>query len=166
MAARKRAAKGDSVTAALNAAVAAAKPLPEPPKHTQLRDGDRPFWDDVVRARAREEWTEVDLVVAAQLARCQADIERESKTLDDEGSVGTNFRGTAVMNPRVTVLEQLARREMALMRALRMGGKSGGDPRDLAGTRKAERAARATADAVRAERGDEEDSEESLLAAS
>ena len=95
-----------------------------------------------MRARARDEWTAADLVVAAQLARCQHDIERESRTLDDEGSVLTNERGTKVMNPRHAVLEQLARREMALMRALRIGGsESGGDRRDLDKARKLQREA-------------------------
>ena len=35
------------------------------------------------------------------------------------------------MNPRHAVLEQLSRREMALMRTLRIGGDAAGDKRDL-----------------------------------
>jgi hypothetical protein len=97
------------------------------------------FWPGVVRARARDEWTDADLVVAAQLAQCQADIEKESVALRTEGSVIENQRGTPVMNPRTTVLEQLARREMALMRTLRMGGRVAGDARDQAEKRKIER---------------------------
>jgi len=81
-------------------------------------------------------------VVAAQLSRCQADIEAESITLDGEGAVVTNDRGTPVCNPRVAVLEQLARREMALMRCLRMGGRaSGADPRHEAAARKTQQRA-------------------------
>jgi hypothetical protein len=95
-------------------------------------------------------------VVAGQLARCQADIEHESKLLDDESSVLENARGTMVMNPRVSVLEQLARREMALMRTLRMGGAV--PTRDLNDRRSLER----TAARVRAEVA--EDGEEALLA--
>lgn len=95
-----------------------------------------------MRARARDEWTEADLVVGAQLARTQADIEKQQEMLDGEGTVIENARGTPVMNPRVTVLEGLARREMALMRALRMGGKVAGDPRDLQKKRSLERQSR------------------------
>lgn len=124
---------------AVKAMVDAAKGAIDPPKHVRLRDGDRPFWDGVVGARARDEWTATDLVVAAQLARCQRDIETESQVLDEEGSVVRNDRGTPVANPRVAVLEQLARREMALMRTLRMGGRIAGDIRDEAGRRKIER---------------------------
>ena len=132
--------------------VDAAKPLPDPPEHVSLRDGDRPFWDGILRARARDEWTESDLVVAAQLARCQADIEREQMLLDAEGSVVENARGTNVMNARVTILEQLARREMALLRTLSMGGRVSGDARDEAGRRRIQR----QAEQVRAELEDDE----------
>ena len=92
-----------------------------------------------MRARARDEWSDADLVVAAQLARTQFDIEIESTKLDAETTVVKNERGTVVMNARVTVLEQLARREMALMRTLRMGGRIAGDARDEAGRRKIQR---------------------------
>lgn len=111
-----------SATAAVKAMINAASPLPEIPKNVKLRDGDLPFWDSIVRAKTRDEWLGPDLVVAAQLARCQHDIERESVQLDIEGSVIENGRGTPVMNPRHAVLEQLARREMALMRSLRLAG--------------------------------------------
>jgi hypothetical protein len=60
----------------------------------------------------------------------------EQKAVHEESTVLRNERGTMVMNPRVTVLEQLARREMALMRTLRMGGRIAGDTRDEAGRRK------------------------------
>lgn len=123
----------------LNAMVDAAAGVPEPPEHVRLRDGDRPFWDGVLCARARDEWTEADLVVAAQLARCQADIEKQQGELDAETCVIENARGSMVMNPRVSVMEQLARREMALMRTLRMGGRVAGDSRDEAGRRKIQR---------------------------
>lgn len=135
--------RADSAEAAVQALVSVAKGPIVPPKHVRLREGDLPFWEGVLCARARDEWTATDLVVAAQLARCQFDIENESTLLDSEGSVTTNDRGTRVANPRVTVLEQLARREMALMRTLRMGGKVAGDPRDEGTRRKLERQARA-----------------------
>jgi hypothetical protein len=46
------------------------------------------------------------------------------------------------MNPRATVLEALARREMAFMRTLRMGGRIAGDTRDEAGRRQVASTAR------------------------
>lgn len=109
---------------------AAATPLPVIPLHIRLNTEHFPFWDAIVRARERSEWNEVDLAVAAQLARCQYDIERESLCLELEGTIVVNDRGTQIANPRVSVLEQLARREMALMRTLQIGGSiAGGDKR-------------------------------------
>jgi hypothetical protein len=68
-----------------------------------------------------------------------ADMADEDAELRIEGKVVKNDKGTQIMNPRTTVLEQLARREMALMRTLRMGGRIAGDSRDMAGARKIER---------------------------
>lgn len=144
--------KSTTAIAAVEAMKAAADGPLLPPAHVKLRDGDLDFWHSIVRARARKEWSENDLVVAAQLARTQADIEREQKLLDDEGTVVENQRGTQVMNPRVTVLEQLARREMALMRSLKMGGShSGPDARDVQKLRQLERDASAARDEVLAD---------------
>ena len=134
-----RKSRSDSAKAAIDAAIAAASPLPEKPTHVKLREIDLPFWSDIIRARARDEWTDADLIVAAQLARTMADIEAESEKLDYEGSVIENGRGTPVMNPRHAVLEQLARREMAMMRSLQMVGSAKGDKRDLENKRKLER---------------------------
>lgn len=134
--------RSDSAGSAVKAMLDAAKDIHSPPAHITLVDGAMPFWDGIIRARARDEWTEVDLVVAGQLANCQADIEIEDRELHLEGKVVKNDRGTQIMNPRTTVMEQLARREMALMRTLRMGGKVAGDPRNLVGKRNVERQSR------------------------
>ena len=117
----------------------AAKGTLAPPAHVKLREGDQPFWEAVLCARARDEWGAADLVVAAQLARCLRDIEKEQELMDAEGTVIPNDKGTMCVNPRVSVLEQFARREMALMRTLRMGGRIAGDARDESGRRKIER---------------------------
>lgn len=130
----------------------AASPLPELPKHVRLRESDRPFWEDILRSRARDEWMPADLVVAAQLARCQYDMEAESELLETEGSVLQNQRGTPVMNPRHQVLEQLARREMAMMRSLQMVGSSRGKREDLEKGRKLQN----QAEKVREELADDE----------
>ncbi len=139
--------RSDSAASAVKAMLNAAKEDLRPPGHVNLRNGDEPFWIGVVRGRARDEWTETDLVVAAQLARCLHDIELEQLLLDSEGAVVVNDKGTQIVNPRVSVLEQYARREMALMRTLRMGGKvPGEDPRSMVGARKVERQSRKVKD--------------------
>lgn len=92
----------------------------EAPAHIHLREGDIPFWSAIVRARARETWTDVDLNHAANLARCQADIERIQGELDEEGDTLTNDRGTVVLNPKHQLLETLSRRSIALARTLQV----------------------------------------------
>jgi len=139
--------RSDSIQAKLNAMVSVVLPEFEPPSHVRLPDEARPFWSGIMASRAREEWAKNDFVVAAQLARCQWDIERESSLLDSEGSVVENQRGTPVMNPRHSVMEQLARRELALMRALGMNAQAGSKDRSSQqAARKTQRQAEALRD--------------------
>lgn len=146
--------RSDSNTSAVDVMVEVAKGDPEIPKHVKLRECDIPFWNGILRARVKVDWVDYDLVVAAQLARTQADIEREQATLYSEGSVIDNSRGTPIPNPRVAVLEALARREMALLRTLRMAGAVVGDVRDQAAKLRAQRTAAEARDAVSAEEDD------------
>ncbi len=111
-----RRARSDSVTAAISAAQA--QLTVEPPAHITLRDGDKPFWDAIVSARATSTWNTSDLEQAANLARCKADIERLQKELTEQGDIIENDRGTQVINPRHTLLEVLSRRSVALSRML------------------------------------------------
>ena len=77
--------RSDSVGAVVAAAKTRA-PLDVPP-HLTLRPSARPYWTAIIGARLRDEWTEVDLVIACQLAECQAAIEAEGATLDQEGAI-------------------------------------------------------------------------------
>ena len=144
--------RSDSAASAVKAMLNAALPELPVPAHVTLSDEALKFWGGITRARARDEWREVDLVVAGQLAECQALIESESVALRAEGTLQKNDRGTVVENPRNRVIQNLAQREMALMRTLLMGGKASGDARNHIGARKVEAAARK----VRAELEDDE----------
>lgn len=111
--------------------LASMEPPPEPPPYVKLRPEDRSFWDALVMSRASRDWMGAELCVLAQLARCQADIEKVTERLYKEDYVRMSNRGTPIMNPLVTVLEGLARRELALFRLLQIGGSITGDRRDL-----------------------------------
>ena len=117
----------------------------EPPACVNLRPGDRPYWDAVVRARARSEWTDADLVHAGNLARCMADIERIAREVADEGDIITNDKGTPIVNPKHALQETLSRRVMALSRLMQMQAASSGAAEDKLKARKAEGSARAAA---------------------
>ena len=142
----------DSVTAAIAAAQAAAAGDIPPPSFMALRDGDVPFWNAVTRARARDEWTEADLIAAVELAQTMADTAAERALLSTEGSVLTNERGTPVANPRFSVLQSLAQRQMALRRALQLQPTvNGKTARDMARKRETERRAREVQAGIEAE---------------
>ncbi len=105
--------RSDSTAAAIRAVQAVALGPLQPPDHVSLRDGDLPFWNCIVTARARDTWTAIDLTTAANLARTQADIERLQKQLDTEGYM----LGDKV-NPLALMVETLTKRTVSLARAL------------------------------------------------
>ena len=141
----------DTAKGAVDAQIAAATPMPDVPAHVRLRDCDLPFWNAILHARAREEWTEVDLVLAAQLARGQADIEIEQTKIYKEGSVVKNDRGTMVTNPRLRAIGDLKANQLAVMRALAMNSAAKTDPRELSKRRKNEFEARSARKQVETE---------------
>lgn len=127
----------DTVTGAVELLQDAMKPLPDIPPHITLRDCDLPFWVSILRARAREEWTDLDLVLAGQLARCQSDIEIEQTKIYSEGSIVVNDRGTMVTNPRLRALNELKQSQLATVKALALNATAKADPRDIAKKRQA-----------------------------
>lgn len=128
-----------AVRAAQNAALG---PL-EPPAHVTLRDRDRPFWEAIVTARARDTWTASDLALAANLARTQADIERLQAEVDTEGDTVLSAAGVPILNPKHKLLETLSRRSVSFARVLHVHAEATvGKSEDAAKALAAERAAR------------------------
>lgn len=154
---KNRQARSDSAAAAIDAAKAAVAPPLRPPAHVQLFADAEPYYADIVRARARSEWNEFQLTVAAQLAQCMAEQVEVAAELALEGRVVENARGTLVANPLVGIMEQLARRQMALSRSLQMVGRVLGDPRKPQGKRQLEKNARELAGEVAGEGDDGDD---------
>lgn len=148
---KSRKTKSDSAEAIVQAMVNVAMPELDPPAHCTLSEKGLKFWPAIMRARARDEWDGVDLVIAAQLAECQALIEQESVILRAEGMIVSNDRGTLVENARNRVVQTLAQREMALMRSLRMGGKPSGEVHGFTHGRAVEKAARSVKEDVESE---------------
>ena len=135
--------RSDSAAAAVAASQAAALgPLP-PPECVTLRTGDVAFWNAIMLARPRDTWTTPDLVLAATMARAQADIERLNGDIERIGPITAAANGQPVISAEVKLQELLTRRVMALARMLHVHaeatvGKSGDGAKALA----TERAAR------------------------
>jgi len=158
MATRK--ARSDSAAAMIKAAKNVALGDPMPPAHVQISPGVMPDYLAIVRARARDEWSELDLIVAAQLAECIGKQREQDIQLVLEGDVIKNDKGTMVANPRVSILAQLAGRQMAYMRTLQMGGRLPG----TAGDKRKKQGARALEHGARASKAEAAEEENELLA--
>src|SRR3546814_3608471 len=104
----KRKQRIDSATAAVKVMQGATREI-APPANVRMSEEDWPFWHSVIAEFARSEWTDHQLVMAAMLARAMADLEREHSELSAEGSVLTSERGTPVVNPGQTVVQEIGR---------------------------------------------------------
>lgn len=137
--------RSDSAAAAIRAAKNAAMGDPSPPDHVQLTADAMDDYLAIVRARTRDEWTEYDLIVAAQMAMCIAKQREYEAQIALDGEVVRNAKGTLVANPMVSMLERLAGRQLAYTRILQMGGRVPG----TAGDKRKKQAGRALENGAR-----------------
>ncbi|WP_326537031.1 hypothetical protein [Pseudorhodoferax sp.] len=105
--------RSDSAKAAVQAAQNVAQGPITPPGCVSLRPQDGAFWNAIVTARPRDTWTAADLVVAANLARTQADIEAVQAQID-----GTGLLVDGKPNPACDLLDKMTRRALAMARQL------------------------------------------------
>ncbi len=115
--------RSDSAKAATQAHQNAAQATLEPPTYVTLPEACKPFWDAIVTSRARDTWTQSDLVLAANLAKTMHAL--QSVAIGDE------------------VHAKLTRLSLALTRALSVHTTAtAGRAADLVGASTAERSAR------------------------
>ena len=98
------------------------KVLEECPAHLSLRPRDVPFWDAIIHARAYGEWGRVELALAQQLARVQADIEERHNLVDGGSRVQMRKRGFPSVRSVNADLGVLIFRELNLLKALQSAG--------------------------------------------
>lgn len=106
-----------TAAAALDALRQAAAGWPAMP--STLRASERKFWDAIMIARLPQQWAQVDLLHAANLARCLADIEVNRRAMLREGTVVKSPAGPR-LNPRCLLLERLHQRSVLLTRILQL----------------------------------------------
>lgn len=92
----------------------------QPPEHSPLRPQDVAFWRDITCARAKDTWSKLDLVLAVNLARTLADLEKAQRELDATGFVVVNAKGTPVQNPLFSTMEALKRAATTLSKHLQV----------------------------------------------
>lgn len=152
---KPRKTRTDSAAGMLEAAKNAAQPVMMPPDHVQISADAMPYYRHIFLARARAEWNEFQLIVAAQLAECMAKQVEIEATLIIEGLVVEGMHGPKP-NPLVQILERMAARQQSLARSLQMVGRVAlGDPRANTKQRQLEASARAVHKETEAEEEDE-----------
>ncbi len=131
----------NSITAALGSFAGAIASVPVPQGIELRSDDEAVIWDQFTRARAREDWRDLDLILLAKVVRMEADIRKHQETLDRSGVLIQNKRGTLVPNPLIAVIDTLERRQMAVIRSMSLN-QMASDPRTINASAKSVNSAR------------------------
>ena len=114
MSQKKRSDK-NSATAAVSGFQGAIDSVPLPQGVKLRSEAELTIWEQFTRARAREDWRDLDLILLAKVVRCEADIREHQETLDRSGVLIQNKRGTLVPNPLLAVVDNLERRQLVII---------------------------------------------------
>ena len=104
-------------------------------------DEERVIWDQFTRARAKDDWRDMDLILLGKVVRLEAEIRKLQVMLDAEGYRVENSRGTVVENALVRVLDTLLRQQLSVIRSMSLNTMAS-DPRTVASQAKSESRAR------------------------
>ena len=103
----------------------------------QLPDGvtlrteeERTIWRQFTRVRAKEDWRDMDLILVAKITKLEADIRQHTATLDVSGILIKNKRETLIVNPLISVIDTLERRQLAIIRSMSLN-QTANDPRTI-----------------------------------
>jgi len=120
----------NSVTAAVQGFAGAIKGV-DVPQGVELRSAEeRVIWGQFTRARAREDWRDMDLLLLSKVVRMEADLRKYRDQLDAEGITVVNQRGTGVVNPLISIIDTIERRQLAVIRSMSLN-QTASDPRTL-----------------------------------
>ena len=120
----------NSTTAAVAGFQGAIQSVPLPDGVELRSDEELVIWEQFTRARAREDWRDMDLLLLAKVVRMEADISRHQDVLDRSGVLIKNQRGTMIPNPLISVIDTLERRQLAVIRSMSLN-QLASDPRTI-----------------------------------
>lgn len=120
----------NSTTAAIDGFRGAMQSVPIPDGVELRSDEELVIWEQFTRARAREDWRDMDLLLLAKVVRMEADIRNHQSVLDRSGVLIKNQRGTLIPNPLISVIDTLERRQLAVIRSMSLNQQAS-DPRTL-----------------------------------
>ena len=136
MAGKKRPDK-NSTTALVDQFANAGVAIPPPDGVEFGSDKERLLWDQFTRARARQDWRDMDLILLSKIVKLEADIRKHQEMVDRSGAIIQNKRGTLHENPLLKVIDTLERRQLAVIRVLSLTQQHS-DPRTMSANAKAE----------------------------
>ena len=111
MSQKKRSDK-NSVTAALGGFKGAIESVPLPQGVELRSDDELIIWGQFTRARAREDWRDMDLILLAKVVRMEADIRQHQAAVEEQGVIIENQRGTPIPNPLLAIIDTVERRQL------------------------------------------------------
>ena len=117
MSQKKRSDK-NSVTAALGGFKGAIESVPLPQGVELRSDEEMVIWGQFTRARAREDWRDMDLLLLAKVVRMEADIRQHQAAVEEQGVIIENQRGTPIPNPLLAIIDTVERRQLAVIRSM------------------------------------------------
>ena len=132
MSQKKRSDK-NSVTAALGGFKGAIESVPLPQGVELRSDEELVIWGQFTRARAREDWRDMDLLLLAKVVRMEADIRSYQSEVEKQGVIVENQRGTQIPNPLLAIIDTVERRQLAVIRSMSLNQQAS-DPRTLNGS--------------------------------
>ena len=90
-----------------------------PPADVELRnDGEHLIRSQFKRARAKEDWRDMVLILLAKIVKMEADIRAAQVELYAASMMVENKRGTQIPNPLISVIDTLERRQLAMIRSM------------------------------------------------
>jgi hypothetical protein len=101
------------------------------PSGVKLRsDEEMVIWEQFTRARARDDWRDMDLILLAKVVRVEADIRKYQEMVDKAGPLIKNKRETLIENPLIRVIDTYQRQQLAIIRSMSLNNQAV-DPRTL-----------------------------------
>ena len=88
------------------------------------------IWRAFTRARAREDWRDMDLILLHKVVRIEADLRRHQEILERSSVLISNKKGTLIENPLLRVIDTLQRQQLAIIRSMSLNS-TGSDPRTI-----------------------------------
>ena len=92
---------------------------PPVPYGITLNDDELIIWDSFTRARAREDWREMDLILLAKVVTIENNIRQNQQALNEQGVLIENQKGTPIENPLLRVVDTLQRQQLSVIRTIK-----------------------------------------------